>query len=102
MSHLERLVKVNDEFDRIADFDMDDVWAVVGRHAWDELRPLLDEGVIDAGRYSASEPCEVHFRVLSVHQSATLWDVTLFFADDALDADCSCPHGCVRWAARAG
>ena len=30
-----------------------------------------------------------------MHQSATYWDVTLYFVDDAVDADCTCPHGCV-------
>ena len=74
---------------------MDDVWEVTGRHAWDELRPLLDDGVIDAGHYSPSEHCELHFKVLSLHQSAACWDVTLYFVDDAVDADCTCPHGCV-------
>ena len=74
---------------------MDDVWEVTGRHAWDELRPLLDDGVIDAGHYSPSEQCELHFTVFSMHQSATYWDVTLYFVDDAVDADCTCPHGCV-------
>jgi hypothetical protein len=57
---------------------------------------------LDEFQVRACVPCEVLFRVLSVLQSATLWVVTLFFADDALDAVCSCPHGCVRWAARAG
>ena len=74
---------------------MDDVWEVTGRHAWDELRPLLDDGVIDAGHYSPSEQCELHFKVFSMHQSATYWDVILYFVDDAVNADCTCPHGCV-------
>jgi len=74
---------------------MDDVWEVTGRHAWDDLRPLLDDGVIDEGHYSPSEHCELQFKVFSMHQSAMCWDVTLYFVDDAVDADCTCPHGCV-------
>jgi hypothetical protein len=74
---------------------MDDVWEVTGRHAWDDLRPLLDDGVIDEGHYSPSEHCELHFKVFSMHQSAKYWDVALYRVDDAVDADCTCPHGCV-------
>ena len=66
---------------------------MTGRHAWDEMRPLLDAGVIDDGHYNPSEQCELHFKVLSVHQSAAYWEVTLFFAGHAVDADCTCPHG---------
>jgi hypothetical protein len=54
---------------------------------------LLDAGVIDDGHYNPSEQCELHFKVLSVHLSAACWEVTLFFIEDEVDADCICPHG---------